>query len=150
MARTTFLGVWRQYLPSVVVCRPMTDLCWQCQRNNTSLFRSANLDEAEKERRLHDQQQHLLRAGIQREEYQRMVAASVEAVGKEKLGANPPCSRDTTAHYSFDYAQQVHFPSNPLQPGPLYFLVPRKCGIFGVHCEGVRQQVCYMPCLLNF
>ena len=34
--------------------------------------------------------------------------------------------------YSFDHAQQIHYPSNPLQPGPLYFKTPRKCGVFGV------------------
>ena len=47
-------------------------------------------------------------------------------------------------HYSFDYAQQVHFPSDPMQPGPMYFLCPRKCGLFGVTCEGVPQQVIYL------
>ena len=31
-----------------------------------------------------------------------------------------------------------------LQPGPVYFLVPRKCGVFGVCCEGVPQQVNYL------
>jgi len=36
-------------------------------------------------------------------------------------------TRDIKVHFSFDYAQQVHFPSNPLQPGPIYFLTPRKC-----------------------
>ena len=47
-------------------------------------------------------------------------------------------------HYSFDYAQQVHLPSNPLQPGPIYFLVPRKIGIFGVCCEGLPRQVNFL------
>ena len=48
------------------------------------------------------------------------------------------------AHYSFDYAQQVHYPSNPLQPGPIYFLTPRKCIIFGVHCEDLPRQVNFL------
>ena len=47
-------------------------------------------------------------------------------------------------HYSFEFAQQVHYPSNPLQPGPIYFLTPRKCGIFGVCCEAIPQQVNYL------
>ena len=47
-------------------------------------------------------------------------------------------------HYSFDFAQQVHYPSDPMQPGPVFFLTPRKLGIFGVHCEGVTQQVNYL------
>ena len=42
------------------------------------------------------------------------------------------CLFDGMVHYSFDMAQQVHYPSNPLQPGPIYFLTPRKCALFGV------------------
>ena len=66
-------------------------------------------------------------------------------------------SRDTTIHYSFDMAQQVsmkvyvmlltvlqvHYPSDPLQPGPVYFLTPHKCAIFGVACEGLPRQVIF-------
>ena len=37
-------------------------------------------------------------------------------------------------HYSFDFAQQVYYPHNPLQPGPIYFNTPRKCAVFGVNC----------------
>ena len=52
-----------------------------------------------------------------------------------------PNSKDMKLHISFDFAQQVHYPSNPLQPGPIYFLTPRKCGIFGVCREGIQLQV---------
>lgn len=38
----------------------------------------------------------------------------------------------------------MHIPSNPLQPGPIYFKTPRKCGIFGVYCEGIPRQVNYL------
>ena len=31
-----------------------------------------------------------------------------------------------------------------MQPGPMYFLCPRKCGLFGVTCEGMPQQVTYL------
>ena len=55
-----------------------------------------------------------------------------------------PCSFDAIVHYSFDMAQQVHYPSDPLQPGPIYFLTPRKCGIFGVCCEAVPRQINYL------
>jgi hypothetical protein len=47
-------------------------------------------------------------------------------------------------HYSFDYAQQVNIPCNPMQPGPIYFKAPRKCGIFGVMCEAIPQQVNFL------
>ena len=55
-------------------------------------------------------------------------------------------SNSTTidAHYSFDMAQQVFYPNDPLQPGPMYFLTPRKCAIFGVCCESIPRQVNYL------
>ena len=62
----------------------------------------------------------------------------------------PPASQrpaNTTpisAHYSFDMAQQVFYPNDPLQPGPMYFLTPRKCAIFGVCCESLPRQVNYL------
>ena len=55
-----------------------------------------------------------------------------------------PCSLDCVVHYSFDMAQQVHYPANPLQPGPIYFLTPRKCAIFGVCCKGLPRQLNYL------
>uniref|UniRef100_A0A1X7V5R2 Uncharacterized protein n=1 Tax=Amphimedon queenslandica TaxID=400682 RepID=A0A1X7V5R2_AMPQE len=62
---------------------------------------------------------------------------------------NPPLTRplamlNIVAHYSFDYAQQVHYRSSPLQAGPIYFLTPRICGIFGVCCEAIPQQVNFL------
>ena len=56
----------------------------------------------------------------------------------------PPLTNDLTVHYSFDFAQQVHYPSDPHQPGPIYFLTPRKCGIFGVCCEAIPRQINYL------
>ena len=52
-----------------------------------------------------------------------------------------PASNAITMHYSFDFAQQVHYPSNPLQPGPIYFLTPRKAALFGICCEAIPRQV---------
>ena len=49
-----------------------------------------------------------------------------------------------TVHYSFDFAQQVHYPPNPLQPGPMYFKTARKCAVLGVCCEGIPQQINYL------
>ena len=47
-------------------------------------------------------------------------------------------------HYSFDFAQQVHYPHNSFQPGPIYFKTPRKCAVFGVCCEAIPRQVHYL------
>ena len=43
-AYTTFCRYWRELLPSVVLMRPMTDLCWQCQQNSSAIMRAANDD----------------------------------------------------------------------------------------------------------
>jgi len=64
--------------------------------------------------------------------------------GLTELKPSTAVSHSMSMHYSFDYAQQVHLPSNPQQPGPIYFLVPRKCGLFGVCCEGIPKQVNFL------
>ena len=46
-----------------------------------------------------------------------------------------PASNTISAHYSFDFV------SNPLQPGPIYFLTPGKAAIFGACCEAIPRQV---------
>ena len=62
----------------------------------------------------------------------------------------PPCShtsnnsKDIKVHYSFDYAQQVHYPSDLMQPGPIYFLTPQKCTVFGVACEALSRQINFL------
>ncbi|KAK1901239.1 40S ribosomal protein S1 [Dissostichus eleginoides] len=114
---STFRKLWKELIPSVVIGRPMRDLCWFCQKNNMAICLSSNLPDCVKSAKLRKQEEHLRTVGIDRE---------------------------TTIHYTFDYAQQVHYPSDPLQPGPIYFLVPRKCGVFGVCSEGVPQQVNYL------
>ena len=55
-----------------------------------------------------------------------------------------PCSFNGTVHYSYDYVQQLHYPSNPNQPGPIYFKTPRKCALFGVCCEAIPRQVNFL------
>lgn len=64
--------------------------------------------------------------------------------GIDLLSGMPCCSFKGTVHYSYDYAQQVHIPSNPQQPGPIYFKTPRKCGLFGICCEVIPRQVNYL------
>ncbi|XP_067940260.1 uncharacterized protein [Watersipora subatra] len=61
-----------------------------------------------------------------------------------KLGTNTPLTGPHVAHYGFDYAQQVHYPANPQQPGPLYFKTTRMCALFGVVCDTFPAQVNYL------
>ena len=55
---------------------------------------------------------------------------------------SPHCSLNGIAHYSWDYAQQLHYPANPF--GPIYFKTPRKCGNFGIVNDGNRLQHNYL------
>lgn len=47
-------------------------------------------------------------------------------------------------HYSYDFAQQIHFPYSAQQTGPKYFKTTRKCGVFGLCNDGCNQQVNYL------
>jgi len=109
------------------------------------MYRSSNLPELVKSAKLRKQEQHLKTVGAERDLYRTMVSDCKASVADGTvLGQNAACSRPGTVHYSFDFAQQVHFPSDALQPGPMYFLCPRKCGIFGICCEGIPQQVNFL------
>ena len=109
VGNSTFRKLWKLLVPSIVIGRPMTDLCWQCQQNNHAIYRSCNLPDCVKHAKLKKQEEHLRIVGVEREEYKRMVANCKDTVGAigARLGENAPCSQDITAHYSFDFAQQV-------------------------------------------
>ena len=142
-------------MPSVIIIKPMSDLCWTCQQNSTAILRTANSSEGEKSTTIKTAEEHLRIVQVERSYYkttcddcQDKVHTHFTVDGKLQLPALSsnlaPNSNDISVHYSFDYAQQVHFPSHPLQPGPIYFLTPRKCSVFGVHCEAIPRQVNFL------
>ena len=145
-----FTQLWQEFFPDVVVAKPMTDLCFTCQQNSSKLQQAANLSESEKSECIATQQEHLNSAKTERDFYKFVCNKSKETL--ETLGVAALQNRENvtasslagSTHYSFDYAQQVHIPSDPLQPGPIYFKTPRKCGIFGVMCEGIPEQVNFL------
>lgn len=129
----------------------MIDLCLTCQQNTSKLLRSANLLDRAKSECILAQQDHLNCVETERDLYRNICAESKRnfdgVEGKIELDeAHEPCSVNTTMHYSFDSAQHIHIPSNPMQPGPIYFKTPHKCGIFCVMCEAVPWQV---NCLID-
>ena len=144
VAASTFRSLWLKLMPRVVMTRPMTDLCVECQRNNRAISASSNLPEVVKAAKLEKQQRHLTLVREERALYQQQVQQCKEQARDAVLGPHIPCSNSTPMHYSFDFAQQVHIPHDPMQPGPMYFMCPRKVGIFGVCCEGIPQQVNYL------
>ncbi len=130
-------------MPSVVVMKPRSDLRWQCQQNSAAIVRMANSSEVEKTATITDALEHLRVVKMERAYYKSVCKECKESIHAhfvedgEFVPPLPasciPCNSNTIkVHYSFDYAQQVHYPSDPLQPGPIYFLTPRKCTVFGV------------------
>ena len=144
-----FCDLWSQLCPFVLIMRPATDLCWMCQKNNNLIQKTANLPEAEKVEAVRNQEQHLRLAAGEREFYKNCCRETKESVAQHLEGVDftlrrEPCSYNGVVHYSYDYAQQLHYPSDPRQPGPIYFKTPRKCAIFGVCCEAVPRQVNFL------
>ena len=101
------------------------------------IVRSANIPDAEKSMNLKETELHLILAKQERAVYNNECVKVAE-----ELKLNPVSPK--LAHFSFDYAQQVHYPSSPQQVGPLYFLAHRKCQIFGVCNEGKAEQGNYL------
>lgn len=144
-----FVDLWNQLVPYIVIMRPATDLCWTCQKNNSRIFRSANLPESQKSQIVLEQQAHIGHACNERENYKKTCSLSKQSIQEilDTIDVNepkPPCSFQGMVHYSYDYAQQLHYPSNPQQPGPIFFKTPRKCGLFGVCCEALPRQVNFL------
>ena len=140
-----FCDLWNQLCPFILIMCPATDLCWTCQKNNTQISKNANMPEAEKVDAVRRQEEHLRLTSGEREYYKlacKETKARIQAHLEEGNFAfrQRPCSYKRTVHYSYDYAQQLHYPANPNQPGPIYFKTPRKCGLFGVCCEAIPRQ----------
>ena len=155
VAYSTFTYLWRKLTPSVIVMKPRSDLCWQCQQNSTAITCTANLSEANKSVAIESALEHLRIVKMERKHYKTIceeckVSVHTHFTTSGTFTPPPPCSRtsnntrDVKVHYSFDYAQQVHYPSDPLQPGPIYFLTPQKCTGFGVACEALSHQINFL------
>ena len=155
VAYTTFCHLWKELTPSVLVMKPRSDLCWQCQQNSTAIMRTSNLAEAHKSAAIQNALEHLRIVRVERQNYKAIceeckVSVRAHFTTNGTFTPSPPCSRtpcnsqNIKVHYSFDYAQQVHYPSDPLQPGPIYFLTPRKCTVFGVACEALPRQIFFL------
>ena len=69
---STFLDLWKQLFPNVIVAKPMTDLCALCQQNTAKLQRSVNLPDEEKSAGIKSQQDHLAQAKAEREGYRKV------------------------------------------------------------------------------
>ncbi|CAC5400107.1 unnamed protein product [Mytilus coruscus] len=144
----TFQRQWHDLCPNIVVTKPCTDLCQKCQEYAGKISNSGNLSEEEKQLLLNQYNIHVQLAKEQRDYYREQVKISkqnyMDLPDALKQSGNSPQSVQTTLHYSWHYAQQVHFPHHSQQVGPIYFKTPRKCNVFGVCSEGSGKQSFYL------
>lgn len=159
MGFSSFRDLWKKHLPNIKIAKTMADLCWTCQQGNTKLIRAraknaaGNHTEADEEydEVLREHEDHIIQSAEEIRYYRAQVEkakehAKILVQSSENFNAfesKPKCSFRGIAHFSWDYAQQVHYPYHPQQPGPIFFKTPRKCGLFGVCNDGIGIQYCY-------
>ena len=111
---------------------PWTDLCDTCQHLwNDLQFKTHKEEEAQD--LLKRYKEHLAKAKLERNYYNKNTKLAEE---QRKLidqnysilkGKALFCSIDAVAHYSYDWAQNVHVPHSDQQIGKVYILVLVKC-----------------------
>ncbi len=69
LAYSTFNKTWKSLLPSIIIMKPMSDLCWTCQQNSTAILRAANQPDIEKSAQIKVAQDHLLLVQLERSYY---------------------------------------------------------------------------------
>jgi len=73
-----FVTMWNELWPLVRITKPMTDLCHTCQKNNSNIYRSANLLDEEK-RRLYESRRRIYWMPKMREAFTSVYAKRVRA-----------------------------------------------------------------------
>ncbi len=141
----TFRRIWIEYFPNIVFSKPKSDLCVTCEDNKKLINASiASGDEDYKLDCLMSAQEHLLAAKKERDYYRNSIKRSKESYGQAFSGKRIRDNENSIMHYSWDFAQQIHFPYEDHQVGPIYFKSPRVAQLFGVCCEAVPKQVNYL------
>ena len=126
--------------------KPMTDLCWTCQQNSTAILRAANQTDGEKSDTLKKAEEHLRIVSLERSLYKTSCDDAAKAFWHTLLMMK--CfTLPQLLHEHLPTPRTYNLTNPSTMPSksttPIHFLVPRKCSVFGVNCEGV-------PCQVNF
>ncbi len=149
-----FYRIWRECCNDVLVQLPRTDLCNTCVKFSTDRKTFSRLSEEERLECIKSCADHLTTVQTERKAFLDAIKVSRQNFKTSFLekyqnvnGLKGKCSvmsYKKAIHLSFDYAQQIHIPTQPQQPGPLYFLVPYKVQIFGIMNDTDRTQLNYL------
>lgn len=101
VAYRTFCRLWQLQMPHLLLMKPMTDLCWTCQKHSTILLRAANCPSASKSGVLEAYQEHLRIVGVERSFYKTKCDDCKKKVKQHfttedgKFNPPPPCVTNT-------------------------------------------------------
>jgi len=153
IAYRTFLKIWQEEFPYVTFNDPRSDLCMTCEDLKKRLHQvSATLDETSDthQGQIHTEAlEHLDHVKQERLFYQANAKVAHEyyrKLGAKAIDIQPsiPNSRHMMSHYSWDFAQQLHYPFEDQQVGPIFFKTPRRAQLFGICNEGIPRQYNYL------
>jgi hypothetical protein len=147
-----FLRIWQERVSFISFAKPRTDLCMDCENFKKRLNQvAADLDEKREGEKIAIHQEatmHLDYVKKERDYYRKCIKDAESAYNglssKARKCRVKPNSRNIVMHYSWDFAQQLHYPYEDQQVGPIYFKTPRRAQLFGVCCEAVPNQVNYL------
>ena len=92
----TFCHLWKELTPQIVVMKPMTDLCWTCQKNNAAVIKASNRCEDQKSSALQVATRHIELAEQERTRYNIICKLCKESVLSAFLMAHPHLSVTTS------------------------------------------------------
>ena len=128
----SFVRIWQEEVAHICFSNPRSDLCVTCENFKKDLNRIASdLNEGREDEKIQVHQQaieHLENAKKEREYYRHCIKIAEKSycsLDQEQLKI--PCkpnSRPICMHYSWDFAQQLHYPYEDQQVGPIYFKTP--------------------------
>lgn len=134
----SFTQLWQRCLPDIVFMTPRSDVCSTCEAFRIQI-RDA-VSEVDKVTAATDFASHIELAQQERDYY-------LDSMKKaESQYSECPGTRlkPQYAHYTFDFAEQVHIPHHSRQVGPMYFKVCRKIQLFGICCDSNKKQINYL------
>ena len=97
-------------MPSIVVMKPRSDLCWQCQQNSARIVRTANSPDEEKSTAISDALEHLRIVKKERAHYKTTCEECKESIHAHFAtdeNFTPPPSSSRTPYNSKDI--KVHY-----------------------------------------
>ncbi len=161
----SFINIWQSGCEHIMFRGPGTDLCDTCIEITNKLMR--NRSEEIQKKLLAELNEHVANYSLARDQYKENIVKSKKSwnvakntvkekilnrYSKDKFPTSKviPCSTSITSHYSFDFSQKVHYPFSPYQRSSSYFLVPRKCDVFGIVNDTISKEVLFLIDELEF